>query len=472
MKKFLVLLIISVLSAGCMSGCSSSADEANVKTEDITLDIDGDYEIYADMSELEACMALECDSTDESVAVVRNGNHICALRTGTATITVKNQDETTKYNVTVNPGNAGARSIGASSAGISEKELYIGYGFDVSSGAELDASTMSKTPLFDWDKICDSDETLMMDFDVKNSVSAYAENSMYDLVSKYSEKADVSISVKVFGLARFEKSLVNKYKNSVKTESSVTGIYNNLSINYQRASVWLSEDRTKGGYSAFLTDQAAEDLYGEECLSARVFIEKYGTHVLVSGIYGQKMDCNYVITDEPTSPTNTPSSEFLKLLNSSDFSYKDVSGDDIDFYNNLILRCTFNAGTAEEAMANQGIIICENDVEKHRGYVCTDKTLSYKAIGRMEYFERHQKAVKGDYYESGGLCIPEFTNDYRWWQKYMDEYYEENPDDIGTLIGPRNDHSLVPVWELIPKSSGKYYDRTDEFINYLWDITS
>ena len=51
----------------------------------------------------------------------------------------------------------------------------------------------------------------------------------------------------------------------------------------------------------------------------------------------------------------------------------------------------------------------------------------------------------------------------------MDSYYKNAPDDVGTLIGPKNSNSLVQVWDLIPKSYENYHERVDEFINYLSD---
>ena len=74
-----------------------------------------------------------------------------------------------------------------------------------------------------------------------------------------------------------------------------------------------------------------------------------------------------------------------------------------------------------------------------------------------------------DCYKLRGTCLVEFTNAYREWQQYMDSYYKNAPDDVGTLIGPKNSNSLVQVWDLIPKSYENYHKRVDEFINYLSD---
>ena len=460
-KKLTLLLALAMLSAELLSGCSTFAGDENIKQQDISLDIDEDYEIYSDMTDLEADEALECESTDESVAVVRNGNHICALRAGNTVITVKAQDETTRYNVTVNAGDVGERSTVISSEGISENDLYIGYGFNAFSGNELDASSMSKMPLLDWNKIYNSENFIMMDSESKNTVSAYAERSVDTLINKYSNKSTVSLSVNIFGLGNIRRNLADKYEENINGYSSDTEIVNHLSVSYQRASLWLREDRNNGGYSALLTDEAAEDLYGKNCLSAKNFVEKYGTHVLVSGIYGQKIDCNYAITDGAGSPSSTPLGVFK--------NYDQLKDNNIDYYNDRILKLTFNYNPTDAEMF-RGMNILEEDIDCHEGRTCTDYKLSYKVLGCTGFFDNMPADYRTkDCYKLRGTCLVEFTNTYREWQQYMDSYYKNAPDDVGTLIGPKNSNSLVQVWDLIPKSYENYHKRVDEFINYLSD---
>ncbi len=425
--KMLVGVGIIVLLAS-VTGCRSSSQK--VKPVLITIKECESYEI-SDLNELDASLNCTYTSSDESVADVREGKYIYGLSDGETTIVVDDGDSKTTYEVTVEPDDAdrqsvideGSRDVSSDDWETPDNDIYIGCGYNVLDGKEINENTINKGiehEIFDWEKVYWSGK-LYKDNSVVTETNCYSGTSRQSFVDSYSKKTTVSVSVKFWKYTLYKK-------NKEITESTSVSQNDIKSINQLYQTVTYAKyifKENMSSYWDYVYDDVKKKLLGTDGTTVEEFIQQYGTHVLLAGSYGGSFQYNFIDSNSKNCVVNS--------------RWNSAESINRDFISGALFDMTQNHGLAAE----------------------------YDGFGWAHDYDFDSLLVV-----IGGL-FPDTHIGYDLGMSiltYQDWYMTLNPSK-SQLIGPMDDQSLYPVWELIPTDTEEGAKRKEEFIKYMKDNT-
>ena len=449
-KACFKLVSMTVVYILAFVGCSNSklidsSTKPDVNVIDITIAQEETYEIN-DLGALDAALNVTSESSDGSVAVLREGKYIYALRPGNTLIAVNDGTKTENYNVTVTANNSTSKNNNINYIDLPKDKLYIGCGFNALEDDELNMETILNNPILDIEKIYQS-ENFYVDDTVKLDCKTFSGSSTNEFLNSVSKKTTVQAKAKLFGFNLF--SIKKEFSDLHSDFHSEFKSINQLYITCQHASYWFVED--ENGYESYLLPEVEKRLKGEDGTSVEDFIDFYGTHFLVGGNYGTFFECDYVLSDAPTSPHNCPANELIDWGNYANNSTLTPKTFD---YNQWLLQ---EIKDEDPTSRVDGIWDLEElyyfDVQKRvecHSNEYWDLSFKYTDSHRYLYrIEDHANFIDAD------IAL------WYWADSLEEPHY---PELFPPLIGPRNSQSLIPVWNLL---SPDYKARKNEFINYV-----
>lgn len=453
---FLLLLTAMIFMAvGCSIGKEAEREQTE-KTDKkmtdaipISIKVDEDYAI-SDIDDLTASFQNTYKSEDSSVAVLRDGKYILGLRAGSTVITVNDGEKDTVYDVTVTVGEkAESRSVQTMVENEGqENKIKIGYGYNATKGEELNITTVTK-PVFDWNKVLESGE-LYTDGSEQTITECYNGSKISEFVDSYSEKSTVNVSVKLFGKKILEKEKITE-KLQLKQEKSMKQMNQLYHQIVKRTYDFMGDD---DGYVNFVLPEVQEKLMGTDRNKTTVkqFIEEYGTHVLVSGLYGGSFEFSYILSDSNKSPLC--SDTYCYLLYSFIYQYQIANHLNIDLSREYVMN--------HPDVINQALLHFQNRSlsEEDAFDIWKDLDKNYEHNTSRRYIGGNRRWYNNKF--EFGRTLDQAIYEYSFWLEDVDD---------SALIGPRNKYSLYPVWELIPTDTEEGRKRIEEFEEYLKSVS-
>ena len=185
-KACFKLVSMTVVYILAFVGCSNSklidsSTKPDVNVIDITIAQEETYEIN-DLGALDAALNVTSESSDGSVAVLREGKYIYALRPGNTLIAVNDGTKTENYNVTVTANNSTSKNNNINYIDLPKDKLYIGCGFNALEDDELNMETILNNPILDIEKIYQS-ENFYVDDTVKLDCKTFSGSSTNEFLN-------------------------------------------------------------------------------------------------------------------------------------------------------------------------------------------------------------------------------------------------------------------------------------------------
>ena len=409
---------------------------ANCKNDavvSVNIEVDDVYEI-TDQNELETTLNTTYTSSDSTVAVLRSGKYICGLRPGKTRIEVDCEGQITRYDVVVASDNKGDKAY-ITTQTVPKNDIKIGYCFNVLEGKEFDQNAIGKECVFDWEKVYKSGN-IRVDGSNKLEFTSYSAATMDSFLDAYSKKETVKIAAKLGKIKLFEKTISS-------SESSKTSNTNIKSINqlyWKLTKATYNFREPEDGYAAYLKEDVKASLMGTDGTTVEQFIEKYGTHVIVAGVYGGSFEINYTLDDKKFVQKNKEIMSFfnkyMKIYNNTNEIFAAISrneGDKLlldDYVRKLNLNEQFLGGYRVEG---------EGQWKWNSMEIANFNEVSEDFIIWLSCLKEEDGV---DFY------------DYRY------EYFE----NAFSYLSPINDKSLIAVWDLIDTSTDEGKKRKEAFI--------
>lgn len=453
MKKVLKLCIMICVLVLFTTLVSCKSNEAVA----VNIEVYGVYEI-TDENELDTTLNTTYTSTDKSVAVLRSGKYICGLRPGKTRIEVNHDGKIINYDVVVAPNPKGdkffmddpdsfwsGRLTTLKIKDVDRNDIMFGYCFNVLDGKEFVQEAIGKECVFDWDAVLKS-ESIREDYSENMEFTSYSGATLDSFYDSYKNKETVKLTAKLGKIKLFDKTF-QKSKNNVTSNTEILNI-NQLYWKYTKASYILNEPDE--GYEKYLKEDVKASLMGTDGTTVEDFIKKYGTHIIVGGRYGGTFEINYNLDDEKLIEQNAEVISFINSYLSTE--YAEISyGSFSDILNKSY----------------------ESSFSKSMNRFFAGKNVIQVAFtgGRIEDWE---SAVIYNSFDTADIL--DCYSDFHIWLKGMNE--EEDGGwifvdrDIQYIvdfcyISPINEHSLIPVWELIDTDTQSGKDRKKEFVDYI-----
>lgn len=464
---FCTVLLFAVVLACSLGGMQNTDDSSsNVESGNagheiseiynnaikVSVAVGEGYEI-SDEDELETTLTTQFISTDDTVAVLRSGKYIMGLRRGQAYITVNSNDGETVYDVTVTANEDIPQMSRLQTAGdIPENDVCLGKGYNALCGEELNVISMDDSqPILDWGKLYGNGKIGMAAINSTKSYN-YSGTSMNSFLESYSKKSTVEVSAKLFGKEIYKKRKEFSFfdENSKYSVSSLNQAY----IQIQKSYYYIEEDEDE--YENYLLPEVKEKLMGTDRAhtTPEAFIKEYGTHVLVSGIYGGSFEYNYSYSDSEYSVLNTinPHSGIGRYIG----QYTDLG---LKGYKQTVYEGIYEKHFKRKAMKKPELL-----------GECLFKILTDNFKGRLGKIDSAEKlGVETSSLYIGGFAI------YSWnrgdtVENTIDHMVEWRDDLDDELIGPKDKWSLYPVWDLIPDDTPEGKARKAEFVKYIQSL--
>jgi len=156
----------------------------------------------------------------------------------------------------------------------------IGYGYDIS--GEYAASSQIKYPVLNQDALLAANQIK----EDPNMVSGEFNTTTGADINNYRNELTKKVSVNVnggYGLASFEAEVGTNFGQTRIQNSSF--VFATTSIRIAKVGYNISN---RDGLDAFFTDEFKKDLNGT--MTAKAIVDKYGTHVMLGGVIGARLD--------------------------------------------------------------------------------------------------------------------------------------------------------------------------------------
>ena len=456
--KIVILLFVSF---SCTLQSNSDNDDITIKK----------YSLYSitDMDELDAAERYDWESSDPSVAVLRQGKYIFGLTEGKAVITVKDGNNSTFYNVSVvsDPDNTLTEYVLDSRAlSGSKNNTYIGVCYDAFSGEEFNQlSVKNRKEIFDWEKVCSSGAFFQDDsFLYEHKTFSGTNQSSY--MNSLSEKLSANVAVKFFGKKLYDKTW-SRSNESFFSELGVSGISQVYMCFHYKRYYFVPTD----GYYNYLLPEVQKDLLSIT-MHPSEFFEKYGTHVAVGTDFGQSFELDYKISNSSRnffSDSNTNPKEYNETLFSK---YSHIPEVKMNHQNWLKMVSDSLKLIAKNPLLGlfktifnffRELKADSHTVEQLYQFWNTDCDND----GTLLIIGGYKNEKGGPFEDYDGFIQSHRCNDKKaiaGFDLFFHPFVFE--PDYSRLIGPANDNSLIPVWELIPNTlKGKI--RKSEFLLYI-----
>lgn len=260
----------------------------------IELEVDTSYKIE---QPLEGAVF---STEDDNIAGVSEDGYIVGVNEGKTTVTETNGTQTRTYRVTVTDNTYDDDDKGFGNfTDVDDITGFVGAGYNVIASDFINGNDANITyPVFDPDKLIDSGSLRINRNNRKSSTVRVEGESMESFMEDYAKKTSISVGASFgnFFSASVDVAFSTTAKNSLVSNSKFMRFHANV----QEFAVSLASGESK--YSDFLSDEFQKDLVDPEVTAEELFA-KYGTHVIISAVYGGRLDFNYYLYSTETSTT-------------------------------------------------------------------------------------------------------------------------------------------------------------------------
>lgn len=435
MKKSLSILVVLVLvfaTAISLVACKDTTEKTptiQLDRAELTLEEGQTETVYAKVENANGAQ-VSFSAEDNSVATVNKATGVVTgISAGSteviATITVDTKEYSAKCTVTVTETSgmmpmAEKRRVFNGQYGVEAKQnsgqTYYGVGRSLNV-IEDEYITLNAG----YGKVFDAEKLLSLNwrkvFVGKMDAKVLSGSSMEEFYSRYSNsiglKSGVGVELGAFSAgidSAFDSFSGNKY---YETENEI--FYTAQQI-YAATLIELDEYYNLNKFADIFSEEFLQDVQRVQSgtMSAENFIRLYGTHVVLAGYYGGRLDCNY----------------YLRNV-----------GEKWDSQTAIILENKIYAGIGDisAGLATSSSVAAEIGADTN---------------SIIERFEAH--GIGGANFSA--LSVQDFLENYSVWVNSMNDQME-----YSNIVGLPN-RSLAAIWDLLPS---KYSDVKQKLENYF-----
>lgn len=188
----------------------------------------------------------------------------------------------------------------------------LGYSIDVVTASYIDTSAIKRsTPVFNENELAKL--SLFQTDTLENKIESFSETTIQAITSKINQSYYGSVTVSK-GIGVFTSSITTNFSLD-KTVSSSTKKHSYYYMIYQNVAAKTLELPGYGNleqYTDILSDTFLADLekLKNDTITPAQFVAKYGTHVIMAGIYGGKIEAYYSVY----SNADTTSEQFKTTI--------------------------------------------------------------------------------------------------------------------------------------------------------------
>lgn len=284
---------------------------------------------------------------------------------------------------------------------------YLGNGIDLASADGIDSKNMKTTSIFDYDLLVENNLNKLNHYDNNSlTIKDYMQNDLFsytkDVAGGFGFGNNISASIEMLSLSA-TKGLSYNFRDKIATSYAYAYYYRRLEKSTYKLALTKEDDYNI--YSKCLSEAFVQNLekLKNGSLSFENFFGLYGTHVLVSGNYGGRLE-DY--TEIYSNYDSFDSSEITDLHSFLSAKYLSIEGGN-----------TF-------------------DINK--------KTL--------EKIKESHTSVVSSVISTGGYQSINTATSYFDYTKWLDSLSPGKPMSNSSLIGA-NENGVVPVWKYIPNTS-------------------
>jgi hypothetical protein len=316
-------------------------------------------------------------------------------------------------------GEYGSEAQSTSSSSSSSKSYFgVGRTINVITDEYISVSS-SYVKIFDTDKLTalNWNRTYVGKMSATSIIGSSMDEYYEEFNTSYKASFSAGASVDAFSASvdsQFGFTAKDSYKN---TQNGIFGTYSQI---YAANLVEIDEYRDLTQFKNILSSAVLTDAQSVQngTMSEDNFMEKYGTHVILAGYYGGRIDASYYLRNVGTTWSS-----------SEEASYKaEVSAKMADIG-------SLSAGTSSSI--NDSLQISHENSEEH---------FSASSIG-------------GNNFQA--LTLSDFSNNYGNWVSSMNDNTE-----YSNIVGlPQR--SLVAIWDLFPDSYSQASQKLSTYFNNL-----
>ncbi|HQC54377.1 MAG TPA: MAC/perforin domain-containing protein [Clostridia bacterium] len=318
-KTICVVLCFSVLLSFLVA-CSKKHNDADDVKNTLTVYMLGDsvnlpYDAYTTY-EIE----------DDSIVMVSEEGFVSALNVGETIITVNGKDSSEKYKVIVEDTRDDEDKRFGNFADIDSSTAYIGAGINLlTSGNPSSFDCILEYRILDESKIAQFGRLESSSGENEINTLMIQGDSMESFTDNYSSQ------IKIGGTAKYGKmfsaSIDTDFSSSASMKGATQTSYLRFFSTVSKMRLALSSNMKD--INLMLDDEFKEDLFGTgtKVLKPAEVIEKYGSHLILSAMYGGRMDFTYFLSSTSTSTTKQDMADVTAALSTSIFKFSaDVNG--------------------------------------------------------------------------------------------------------------------------------------------------
>ncbi|HQC54379.1 MAG TPA: MAC/perforin domain-containing protein [Clostridia bacterium] len=318
-KTICIVLCFSVLLSFLVA-CSKE------KNNDVDSDVKDTLTVYVlgDGANLpyDAYTTYEID--DDSIVMVSEEGFVSALNEGETIITVNGKDSSEKYKVIVEDTIEEDKRFGQF-ANTDDSTGYVGAGINLlTSGNPSSRDCIIEYRILDTKKVVDAKQ-LKVAYENKANTMIIKGDSMESFAEDYSTQ------IKIGGTAKYGKmfsaSIDTDFSSTASMKGATQTSYLRFFSTVSKLRLTLSTSKKK--LDTMLTDEFKEDLFGTgtEVLEPKDVIEKYGSHLILSAVYGGRMDFTYFLSSTETSTSKQDMADVSAAVSASVWNFStDING--------------------------------------------------------------------------------------------------------------------------------------------------
>jgi len=347
---------------------------------------------------------------DDSIVMVSEEGFVSALNVGETVVTVNGRNTSDNYKIVVEDLRDEDEKRFGNFTNIDDSTAYIGAGINLlTSGNPSSTDCILTHPILDADKVAASGKLKL-----SNENTVHTMTISGDSMSSFTD--DYTTKIKVGGSAKYGKL----FSASIDTDfSSTASIKNTTQTNYLKfyssvEKMTLNLCASTKELKAMLSEEFVEDLFGlgSQVLTPEEVIGKYGSHLILSAVYGGRMDFTYFLSSTESSTT---ASDMKNVSAKVSLAISNFSADANGSY----------SSDAKKTASSKNISIYESS------NVVGGKTLDMSSTDAMRA-------------------------NYQTWLSSLSD------DANYSMIGLVNENSLLEIWSFLPDGA-----RKNEFISYF-----
>lgn len=428
---------------------------------------------------LTACNAIKSDdsheeSTTQSPELVTDGNDTNSVEK----VLLSNIEKQAVYN-------------GTYGEDATDKSTYYGVGRTINVITDKYITVRAGyTKVFDAEKLLDLNWVKTYCGQME-SYSVYG-NSMEETYNNFNQSVDSKVNIGL-DIPVFSANLEFSYGqfNTAKLTQASNEVYYSSYQNYYGTLIEIDEYYDINQFRSILSEELLSDIenLSNGNISAAEFILKYGTHVVLAGYYGGRIEANYYMQNSDIQWSKSQEKQILanigtcmlKLVNagvSLDYSILSEIGVSLDkvteeFSASSIGGANFKATTIKDYLENYGVWVDSMNSQKEYSNIVGLPARSLVAIWDLfpsKYIEAKKSLC--EYFEnSAGNVSNEFLAQY---EKHYTEPIIGDTINFGGGLGSQNSPYLIKTKEHFAniqslEYAGKYFKLDNSIDLGIWN---